>query len=290
MARENLLGIGLMVLAMLGFAIEDSLIKILTNTLPVGQILIMIGIGGTATFYVLAKSNGQSFDPAIVLNPWVVLRTLSELFGTAFFVLSLALVPIVLVSALIQVSPLMVTLGAALILGEAVGIRRWSAIFIGLTGVLIVLRPWGADFDPALIFCLLGVIGLSVRDIATRRVPKDAPNFILATLGFGSTIPAGIILTIFNPGIMAPSGIDLGLVAASIVIGVIAYYCIINAMRLGEVSAVVPFRYSRMIFGAAIGVMYFSETLDFWTIVGSVIIIVTGLYSLWREARLRKAD
>ena len=285
--RENLLGIGFIIIAMAGFAVEDAIIKFLTARLSPGQIMVMIGLGGTSCFYLLARLNGQSVTQKIVRNPWVIGRTLSELFGTALFVLSLALVPIITISAIIQVSPLLVTLGAAVLLREKVGIRRWSAIVIGLFGVVVILRPWATNFDAAAILALLGVIGLSARDVATRRVPKKTPSLVLAILGFGATIPAGLILIAFDPRLLVPTSQETILFVASIFIGVGAYYCIVAAMRLGDVSAVVPFRYSRLVFGVAIGVWYFDETLDRWTLIGSAIVVGSGLYALWRETRRR---
>ena len=77
------------------------------------------------------------------------------------------------------------------------------------------------------------------------------------------------------------------LIAISILIAIGGYYCIIAAMRIGEVSAVVPFRYSRLLFGVTIGVWYFGEVLDRWTLIGSAIVVLSGLYALWREAQLR---
>ena len=285
--RENLLGIGFIIIAMAGFAVEDAIIKVLTARLSPGQIMVMIGLGCTSCFYLLARLNGQSVTQKIVRNPWVIGRTLSELFGTALFVLSLALVPIITISAIIQVSPLLVTLGAAVLLREKVGIRRWSAIVIGLFGVVVILRPWATNFDAAAVLALLGVIGLSARDVATRRVPKKTPSLVLAILGFGATIPAGLILIAFDPHLLVPTSQETILFVASIFIGVGAYYCIVAAMRLGDVSAVVPFRYSRLVFGVAIGVWYFDETLDRWTLIGSAIVVGSGLYALWRETRRR---
>ena len=285
--RENLLGIGFIIIAMAGFAVEDAIIKVLTARLSPGQIMVMIGLGGTSCFYLLARLNGQSVTQKIVRNPWVIGRTLSELFGTALFVLSLALVPIITISAIIQVSPLLVTLGAAVLLREKVGIRRWSAIVIGLFGVVVILRPWATNFDAAAVLALLGVIGLSARDVATRRVPKQTPSLVLAILGFGATIPAGLILIAFDPHLLVPTSQETILFVASIFIGVGAYYCIVTAMRLGDMSAVVPFRYSRLVFGVAIGVWYFDETLDRWTLIGSAIVVGSGLYALWRETRRR---
>ena len=286
-ARENILGIGFIVIAMAGFAVEDAIIKQLTSRLSPGQIMVMIGLGGTLGFYILARYNGQKLTQEIAFNRWVVGRTLSELVGTGFFVLSLAMVPITTISAIIQVSPLLVTLGAAVLLREKVGVRRWSAILIGLLGVVIILRPWSAEFDAAALLAVLGVVGLSARDLATRPIPNKTPSLVLAILGFGATIPAGLILMVFDTRLFVPTSQESLLIGASIFIGVGAYYCIVTAMRLGDVSAVVPFRYSRLVFGVAIGAWYFNETLDFWTVIGSAVVVSSGLYALWRESTQR---
>ena len=283
---ENLKAICLMVIAMAGFAIEDSIIKTLSERLAPGQVLIMIGIGGTSVFYVLAHIRNAGLTRSTVRDPWVIARSVSELLGTVFFVLSLTLVPITVISAVIQVSPLLVTLGAALLLGEKVGLRRWSAIALGLFGVGVILRPWDADFQPAVLFTVIGVIGLSARDLATRRVPVETPSLSLAILGMGATIPAGLLLMGFSSKILVPTSNEIILILLSIFIAVLAYSCIILAMRIGEVSAVVPFRYSRLLFGVFIGVWYFGESLDQWTVIGSAIVVTSGLYSLWREMRL----
>ena len=280
-ARENILGIGFIVIAMAGFAVEDAIIKQLTSRLSPGQIMVMIGLGGTLGFYILARYNGQKLTQEIAFNRWVVGRTLSELVGTGFFVLSLAMVPITTISAIIQVSPLLVTLGAAVLLREKVGVRRWSAIMIGLLGVVIILRPWSAEFDAAALLAVLGVVGLSARDLATRPIPNKTPSLVLAILGFGATIPAGLILMVFDTRLFVPTSQESLLIGASIFIGVGAYYCIVTAMRLGDVSAVVPFRYSRLVFGVAIGAWYFDETLDFWTVIGATVVVSSGLYALW---------
>lgn len=286
-ARENILGIGFIVIAMAGFAVEDAIIKQLTSRLSPGQIMVMIGLGGTLGFYILARYNGQKLTQEIAFNRWVVGRTLSELVGTGFFVLSLAMVPITTISAIIQVSPLLVTLGAAVLLREKVGVRRWSAIMIGLLGVVIILRPWSAEFDAAALLAVLGVVGLSARDLATRPIPNKTPSLVLAILGFGATIPAGLILMVFDTRLFVPTSQESLLIGASIFIGVGAYYCIVTAMRLGDVSAVVPFRYSRLVFGVAIGAWYFDETLNFWTVIGSAVVVSSGLYALWRESTQR---
>jgi drug/metabolite transporter (DMT)-like permease len=92
---------------------------------------------------------------------------------------------------------------------------------------------------------------------------------------------------IFDPRFVWPASSDALLIAVSILIAIGGYYCIISAMRIGEVSAVVPFRYSRLVFGVAIGLWYFGEVLDQWTLIGSAIVVLSGLYALWRESQLR---
>lgn len=281
--RENLIGMGLMIIAMGLFTLEDALIKHLTKTLATGEILILIGIGGTLVFFSIAKAKQQRFEGDLIKTPAVIIRTLAELFGTACFVASLAMVPLSLISTIIQVVPLLVTLGAAVFLGESVGFRRWAAIFVGLFGVILILRPTGTHFEPAIILTVLGVIGLAVRDVATKRIPQTASTVVLATFGFGATIPAGLILMAFSGGWSVPTLAEFSILAAGVAIAMVAYYAIITATRIGEMSVVTPFRYSRLIFGIIAGVVFFGESLDFYTILGGLIIVAAGLYTFWRE-------
>ncbi|MEO0357379.1 MAG: DMT family transporter [Pseudomonadota bacterium] len=152
---------------------------------------------------------------------------------------------------------------------------------------MIILRPGAANFDPAYLLTVLGVIGLSVRDVATRRVPKNISTLVMASIGFGAVIPAGLILMAFGQTWASVDGQQTWLFGAAIIIGVIAYLCIITATRIGEISAVTPFRYSRLIFGALVGIFAFGETLDTWTLVGAAIIVASGLYAFWRESQAR---
>ncbi|MEM6306847.1 MAG: DMT family transporter [Pseudomonadota bacterium] len=285
--RQNLFGIGCMILAMAAFAVEDGIIKYLSADLPTGQILILIGLGGTAVFTLWAMAIGAKFKQSELQHPALIIRTLAELVGTCGFVASLALVDISVISAIVQVNPLLVTLGAALFLRETVGLRRWMAIFIGLGGVMIILRPGTAAFDPAYLLTILGVIGLSVRDVATKRIPTGMPTQVMAAIGFAAVIPAGLILLSFGQTWQPVSQTQIAILAAAVCIGVLAYQSIITGTRIGDISAVMPFRYSRLIFGALVGIFMFGEILDKWTIIGSLIIVISGLYAFWRESQAR---
>ena len=132
----NLHGGVIMVFAMLGFAIEDAVIKLLSGALPVGQIIGIIGLGGGIVFAGICRSQGQQLWTRAFLAPAIVLRNLSELIGAVGFVTALSLIPLSTASAILQAGPLLVTLGAALFLGEPVGWRRWGAILVGFAGGL----------------------------------------------------------------------------------------------------------------------------------------------------------
>jgi|TARA_B110000090_G_scaffold189315_1_gene220245 drug/metabolite transporter (DMT)-like permease len=283
---ENLRAIALMVLSMAGFAIEDMLIKYIALEMPTGQFLMLIGAGGALIFTLMAWRQGQAVLSADFLRPTIIIRNLGEVIGTLGFVTALVLTPLSSASAILQATPLAVTLGAALFLREAVGWRRWSAILIGFCGVVAVIRPGLEGFQPASLFAVLGVIGLATRDVATRATPATISSLVLSAHGFGMLVPAGAFLLWISGGAVAPSAQGYGLLFTALIIGVSAYYALTLSMRLGDVAVVTPFRYVRLVFALFIGVTVFDEQLDAWTLGGAAIIILSGLYTFFRERQL----
>ena len=283
---ENLRAIALMVLSMAGFAIEDMLIKYIALEMPTGQFLMLIGAGGALIFTLMAWRQGQAVLSADFLRPTIIIRNLGEVIGTLGFVTALVLTPLSSASAILQATPLAVTLGAALFLREAVGWRRWSAILIGFCGVVAVIRPGLEGFQPASLFAVLGVIGLATRDVATRATPATISSLVLSAHGGGMLVPAGAVLLWISGGAVAPSAQGYGLLFAALIIGVSAYYALTLSMRLGDVAVVTPFRYVRLVFALFIGVTVFHEQPDAWTLGGAAIIILSGLYTFFRERQL----
>ncbi len=285
---DNLRGALIMVLAMLGFAIEDMFIKLLADALPVGQIIGLLGLGGAIIFAAILVMQRQPLFTRAMLSGPVLLRSLGELVGTLGFVTAIALTPISSASAILQATPLMVTLGAAVFLREPVGWRRWSAILVGFCGVLLIIRPGMEGFDWLSLFAVQGVVGLAIRDLATRRVPSATTSMQLSFLAFLTLVPAAaILLAITGTPLVSATLPQWGLMTGALVIGVIAYYGIVAAMRVGEVSFVTPFRYSRMIFALVVGVVVFGERPDAWVLIGSAIIVASGIYTVWRERKQR---
>ncbi len=285
---ENLIGILLMLGAMAAFAIEDTFIKILSEGMGTGQILVIIGVGGFAIFGAIAWQKGDRLFTKDLLLPAVLLRNFGEILGTSGYVLAVVLTPLSSASAILQATPLAVALGAALFLGHTVGWRRWLAIIVGFSGVMIVIRPGLDGFQPASLFAVQGVIGLSIRDLATRAMPSRVTSMVLSAYGFGVVVPAGLFMMLFEGPAVFPDTVQSYYIAAALIVGPVGYYMIVAAMRVGEVAVVTPFRYVRLVFAMLLGVIVFNEVLDFWTLVGASIIIGSGLFTIYREQQARK--
>ena len=280
-----------MVAAMLGFAFEDMFIKLIAGALPVGEILILLGGAGGILFALLAWACGDRLWSRDLLQPAVLIRNAGEVFGTLGFITAVALTPISSASAILQATPLVVTIGAALFLKETVGWRRWVAVCIGLCGVLMVLRPGLDGFDANSLFAVQGVIGLAVRDLATRRVPPGVTSRQLATYAFLVLVPTGaIVMWVTGAPMIAPEPVNVMRLCGAVLVGVVAYYMLVAATRIGQISLIAPFRYTRLVFALIIGFVVFDENPDALTLLGAAIIVTSGIYTLWREARVRRTS
>ena len=160
--RDNLIGSLFMIGAMAAFAVEDSFVKAAALTLPVGQILILFGLGGALCFALSARASGAALFPRAALSRVMQIRSLFEITGRLFYVLAIALTPLSSATVILQATPLLVVAGAALVFGEQVGWRRWSAIVIGLIGVIVIVQPGSDSFSALSIFAIIGMIGFAL--------------------------------------------------------------------------------------------------------------------------------
>jgi len=286
---DNLRGALIMVLSMLGFAIEDMFIKLIGTDIPIGQIIFMLGTGGALCYGAMVVMKGEPLMDRAMLTRPILLRALGEIVGTLGFVSAIVLTPISSASAILQATPLVVTLGAALFLGDPVGWRRWSAILVGMFGVLLVIRPGMESFQILSLLAVLGVLGLSLRDLATRRVPKSTSSFQLSFLAFLALVPASLVFMLgTGTAFVAMTGVQWVFMVSALTFGMVAYYGIVAAMRIGEISFVTPFRYSRLLFAMVVGITVFQERPDMLTYVGATIIVASGIYTVWRERKVKQ--
>ena len=274
-----------MALAMAGFAIEDMFIKYVAAQLPTGQILIFFGLGGMAAFALQARALGQPvWHPGFGTRP-LLWRCVAEVAGRLCFTLAIVMTPLSSASAILQATPLVVTAGAVVFFGETVGWRRWVAIAVGFCGVLLILRPGLEGFEWASLWAVFGMLGFAGSDLATRAAPRDMTNAQLGVFGFSMLVVAGGILLAVSGGAVLPSALGWASLVATVVAGVFAYSALTAAMRSGDIGVVAPFRYTRLVFAMVLAVLVFGEQPDVWTLLGSVIVVASGVFTLIRSQK-----
>ena len=151
-----------MLVAMAGFTLEDAFIKQLSSTVSICQILMVVGFFGAVIFALLALTRGRKIFVPSVWTRATIARMIAETIAAVAFVTSLSLVPISTVAAVFQVTPLTITMGAALFLGERVDWRRWTAVGVGFSGVLLIIRPGFTGFDPSVLWVLVAAAAVQV--------------------------------------------------------------------------------------------------------------------------------
>lgn len=288
---NNLNGILMVIAAMAAFTMEDMFIKQLSQAMPVGQILVLLGIGSGTIFASLAMVKGHSLFGRAAWRPVMVLRILAEAAGAMCFATGLALIDLSTVAAVFQALPLVITMGAALFMNEQVGWRRWSAILVGFVGVLLIIRPGLSGFEPASLLVLASVFAIAVRDLLTRLIDRAVSSTVVSFQGCAAFTLAGGLLLVLTPGEVAAVTFSQGwMIVVATAFGMMGYYGIVVAMRVGDASAVTPFRYSRLLFSILAGMVMFNERPDMMTMLGASLIIGSGLYTFLRERRLARAS
>ena len=277
-----------MIAAMGCLTFADLLIKIASQTLPIGQVMIFLGIGSIIVFWGLMRSKGESIRLSPLIDPAVSLRNVGDLIAINSMCVALVYVPISTIGAVIQTVPLMVTASAAIFLGERVGVRRALAILVGFFGALFIVQPGSASFDVMTTLVFVSAVGMTLRDIGTKLVRR---NFSTLLLSFYSCVlfsVSGCVLLLIAGGAMVPDLKMTVVFAAMIVLGSLGVIFMTEAVRLGDMSVVSPFRYTRLLFSMAAGILILDERVNAMMIFGSALTILSGLYIWHREILFRK--
>ncbi|MCB6179548.1 DMT family transporter [Rhodobacter sp. Har01] len=277
---DNLKGAAFMTASMAGFAVEDVFIKASAQTLPVGQVMAVMGLSGVLVFALLALRASEPAFPRAFLTRPLLIRSGFEVSGRLFYALALALTPLSTTSAILQATPLVVIAGAAILFHERVGPLRWAAVLAGLFGVLIILRPGLTGFSALSLLAVVGMLGFAGRDLATRAAPLRLSNRQLGVAGFAMLGLAGLLVLGWTGGARLPDAREAALTFGACVFGIAAYHALTAAMRTGEVSAVTPFRYTRLVFALVLAVALFGERPDAQTLLGAGLVVVAGLVGL----------
>ena len=285
----NTAGALLMMASMAAFVTNDTFLKLTGGTLPLFQLVFMRSIMGTILILIVARSLGPLRLYASTHDKWViVLRSLAEVLTAYLFLNALFHMPLGNLTAIMQVVPLTVTLGSALIFREAVGWRRMLAIAVGLGGVLLIIRPGGDGFNVWSIYALGAVAGVTVRDLITRSLSHEVSGMTV-TLGTMVCVLIATGLASLTEEWQPVSGESVKFIGGAAVFVSIGYFAGIQAMRRGDVAFNAPFRYTGLIAAMIIGFLVFGEVPKPLTFLGAGIVMATGLFTFYRERKLSKS-
>ncbi len=282
----NQQGAVLMLGSMAFFTFNDTIVKLVGQTVPLWQIVTIRGALASVLILGLARAmRGLRFD--FSRRDWalVLARCATEIAATYFFLTALMTLPLANVTAVLQMLPLTVTLCAALFLGETVGWRRSLAIACGFLGMLLIVRPGGADFGPATVYALLSVAVLTLRDLVTRQMSVAVPSLTVTFLAAFSVFLFGLCLGI-GESWQPVSARDWLLLLATGGLILLAYLCAVMTVRVGEVSAVAPLRYTGLIWALLLGWLVFGDFPSGLTLLGAGIVVAAGLFTLLRERQV----
>ena len=184
---------------------------------------------------------------------------------------------------MIQAVPLLVTAAAALFLGEQVGLRRVSAILIGFLGTLLIIQPGANTFDITTALVLIAALGMATRDIATKLVRDSFSTLLLSFYSCFLFIFSGSVLLLFKGVPIFPEWGNVAILVSMIIACCLGFFLMTEAVRLGDMSVVIPFRYTRLLFSMAAGILILGEQLNTIMLIGSTLTILSGLYIWHRE-------
>lgn len=278
----NGLGILFMLFAIFCFSFMDAQIKGVVDRYPAPMLVWVRFMGQLVLVLILLR--GRFFTHLRTRYPAVHLaRAVTQIGATALFFSSLAYIGLAEATALIDINPVLITLGAALFLGEKLGPRRVFGVVAALIGALIVIRPGAGVFTPAALLPLCGAVSYAANALITRWIgPKESAwtsmvfTSVICTLIAALSLP--FVWVPIEPG-------DLPVFALVGILGTTAQLCIIRAFTLAEASAVAPFAYVGILFATFWGIVLFGTYPDRWTVIGALVIVAAGLYVWHRETR-----
>ncbi len=276
-------GVALMILAIFLFTAMDATAKGLIDRYPAPQVIWVRFAGQLLLVLLLLRHH---LGPVLrtrfpVLHFW---RSAAQFGATTFFFLSLGHIGLAEATAVADTNPVLITLGAALFLGERLGPRRIAGVVVALAGALIVIRPGAGVFSWAAILPLLCAVSYAASALLTRKI--GAQESVWASMVYAAlfgTVVAGTAL----PFVWEPlAGEDLwkfGLIAC---LGTGAQLCIIRSFSITEAGIVAPFAYLGIVFATVWGAVLYDQWPDRWTVIGALVIVAAGLYVWHRETRL----
>lgn len=286
---DNVKGAAWMTLGMAGYVINDALIKLAADEVPLFQAILMRGICITTVLGIWMLKRGELASLVAIVDRAVAGRVVTEMLATAVYLTALLQLPLAGLSAVIQITPLAVTFAAARLLGEPVSVHRVGAVIVGFFGVLLVVKPWSDNFSPWFILGLVAVGLITIRELTTKRIAPTIPSLAIAFSTAVSITAMGLVVTIVQ-GWRSPTQSSIGLLFGAAVFLTIGYLASVITVRVGDLSFSAPFRYSVLLFAIGLQIVVFGDIPDVLTFVGSGVIVAAGVWMFLRERSVPDPD
>jgi drug/metabolite transporter (DMT)-like permease len=288
--RSNRSGYVFTLLAISIFAIQDGISKHLVTAYP-PLLVAMIRYWAFAIFVVAFAARSRVGLGGAIRTKRPLLQVLRGLLLVSQIVVAISsfvLVGLAHAQAIFSSGPLIVALLSVPILGEKVGWRRWTAIAVGFVGVLLILKPQSGAFDARFLVPLGGALLFSLYVIVTRLVSRnDSAMTSFFYTGIVGAIAISCVGPFFWVQLAPPDWMWMGVLCLT---GISSHYCLIRAYDLLDAVVIQPLTYLQLVFSAIIGTTIFGETLNFNVVVGAVIVVAAGIFTVWRENMLAKRN
>lgn len=269
------------------FAVHDVVMKHLGQSYGPFQVLFYSVLFGfpLVTVMLIYDARADNLRPH---HPWWgLLRSAAMTGSTVCVFYAFSHLPMTQAYAILFTIPVMVTVLAVPLLGERVGIHRGGAVILGLVGVIIVVRPEGGNVSAAHLVALFGVFGSSLAAVIVRKIGRDERDAVLLLLPMlCSFILLGALTSLDYKPVAA---VDLGAAALLALLSFLAFRLLISAYKTGDAVTVAPMQYSQILWALVFGYFLFGETPDARTLAGTGVIIISGVYIVFREGIARES-
>jgi drug/metabolite transporter (DMT)-like permease len=281
-------GIAAIICGMAAFSISDVFTKLVALTHPLGEVFAVRGLFTAALVGAAMIVMGDWRSWHYALSKGVLARSLLDATSSALYVAALVHLPLTDITAIVLLSPLIVTMIAVAFFREKVDARRWLAVLVGFAGVLFIVRPAPASFNAWGFIALGAAMANSLRDVLTRRLDPAIPTTVLTLTSMIALTLVGVGLSLSGAWLPFSAYEYMLLFCGAIFFG-LAVYFVALAFRGGEISVVAPFRYTSLLWAGIAGYVAFNEIPDAWSLAGAALIVASGLYVLHRDSiRSRK--
>ena len=285
---ENIRGALIMMICMSAFVLNDAFVRLAGDSLPLAQILFIRGLITTIVLLAFAIYGGVFSSTVSKKDKWrIFFRSIAEALTAYFFLTAVMNMPFANVTAILQILPMTVTLAAAFVFKEKVGIIRISLILMGFVGVVLIINPSADGFNLYAIYALIAVVLITTRDLITRKLSSQVSTLLPTVSASIGVLLFSLILLINTPlqPLNTQNSLFIFLAAFFIIFG---YYTAVLVMRSGEISFISPFRYTAILVALILGFIFFDEKPDITAFVGIVIVMFAGIILMMRNSSVQK--